>query len=115
MFRVLGKLSMNKYRVILNTFGSFGDLHPYMSLAMELQARGHEPVIATMEFYRQKIQEAGLSFVPIRPNLASPKEQDDELINKIMDPMRGPKYLTEEVIFPGVRDGYEDLLAAVEG
>ncbi len=86
-----------------------------MSLAMELQARGHEPVIATMEFYRQKIQEAGLSFVPIRPNLASPKEQDDELINKIMDPMRGPKYLTEEVIFPGVRDGYEDLLAAVKG
>ena len=47
-------------RIILNTFGSFGDIHPYMALALELQARGHEPVMATMEFYREKITGAGL-------------------------------------------------------
>jgi rhamnosyltransferase subunit B len=30
-------------RIILNTFGSFGDIHPYMAIAMELQRRGHTP------------------------------------------------------------------------
>jgi len=49
-------------RIVLNTFGSFGDVHPYMALAMELQARGHKPVIATSPLYRPKIEGAGLSF-----------------------------------------------------
>ena len=39
-------------RIIINTFGSFGDIHPYMAIALELQRRGHVPVIATMEELR---------------------------------------------------------------
>ena len=39
-------------RIVLNTFGSFGDIHPYMALALELQARGHVPVVATSNVYR---------------------------------------------------------------
>jgi len=66
-----------------------------MSLAMELQSRGHEPVIATMEYYRTKIEGAGLEFAPVRPNIAQPKEQDQELIDKIMEPKTGAKFLTE--------------------
>jgi len=104
-----------KRRIVINTFGSFGDVHPYLSLALELQARGHEPIVATMEYYREKIAAAGLSFFPVRPNIAQPKEQDQELINKIMEPKTGAKFLTEEVIFPAVRDSYTDLLAAIEG
>ena len=30
-------------RVVLLTFGSLGDLHPYIALALELRARGHRP------------------------------------------------------------------------
>ena len=106
---------MTKKRIILSTFGSFGDIHPYMSMALELLARGHEPVIATMEYYREKIEGAGLSFAPVRPNLAPPKDQEEELINKIMDPKSGPKFLTEEVIFSAIRESYSDLLEATRG
>jgi rhamnosyltransferase subunit B len=102
-------------RIILSTFGSFGDIHPYMAIALELQARGHEPVIATMESYREKILGAGLSFAPVRPNIPSPGEQDDEFINRIMEPLTGPKYLIEEVIFPGIRDAYADLTQVSSG
>ncbi|HEY8227633.1 MAG TPA: nucleotide disphospho-sugar-binding domain-containing protein [Pyrinomonadaceae bacterium] len=102
-------------RIVLNTFGSFGDLHPYMAIALELQARGHNPVIATMEFYREKILNAGLDFAPVRPDFPGPKEQNVELLNRIMDPLTGPKYLMEQVIFAAVRDGYEDLLQATSG
>jgi UDP:flavonoid glycosyltransferase YjiC (YdhE family) len=49
-----------KRRIIINT-GSFGDVHP-SCLALELQSRGHEPVVATMAIYREKIQTAGLAF-----------------------------------------------------
>jgi UDP:flavonoid glycosyltransferase YjiC (YdhE family) len=102
-------------RIILNTFGSFGDIHPYMSLAMELQRRDHKPAIATMEIYREKIQGAGLEFFPVRPDIPQPKEQDPELIEKIMEPRTGPRFLMEELVFPAVRDSYEDLLKAVAG
>jgi len=102
-------------RIILYTFGSFGDVHPYMAIARELKRRGHLPVVATMEGYREKIEGAGLEFVPVRPHIATPKEQGSELVEKIMQPMTGPKFLTEEVIFPAVRDSYADLMPAVAG
>lgn len=86
-----------------------------MAIAMELQRRGHVPVIATMEIYREKIEGAGLEFVPVRPNIPQPKEQDPELIRKIMEPRTGPRFLMEEVVYPAVRDSYADLLAAVDG
>src|SRR6267378_1480337 len=90
----------NHKRIVLNTFGSFGDIHPYMALAIELQARGHEPVIATSPLYREKIEGAGLSFAPIRPDMA---------------PQTGPRFLLEELIFPFLRESYEDLLETVSG
>src|SRR5215211_1346042 len=102
-------------RIILNTFGSFGDLHPYVAIALELQRRGHAPVIATMEGYREKIEGAGLQFAPVRPDIPQPKEQGSELVEKIMEPKTGPRFLTEELIFPAVRESYADLLKAVEG
>jgi rhamnosyltransferase subunit B len=102
-------------RIVLNTFGSFGDIHPYMAIALELQARGHAPVIATSEVYREKIESAGLESVSIRPKLPQPGDQAAELIDKIMEPKTGPRFLMEEVIYPAVRDGYEDLLRAVTG
>src|SRR5689334_5637780 len=100
-------------RIVLNTFGSFGDVHPYMAIALELQSRGHEPVIATMEIYREKIEGAGLEFFPVRPNIAQPQQQDAELLERLMEPRTGPRFLTEEVIFPAVRDSYNDLNEAV--
>jgi UDP:flavonoid glycosyltransferase YjiC (YdhE family) len=102
-------------RIILNTFGSFGDIHPYMAIAMELKHRGHKPVIATMDVYREKIARIGVEFVPVRPHIAQPKEQDPKLIEKIMEPKTGPRFLTEEVVFPAVRESYADLLPAVDG
>jgi|SRR5829696_6184405 len=102
-------------RIILNTFGSFGDVHPYMVIAMELQRRGHTPVIAAMEGYREKIAGAGLEFAPVRPDIPPPKEQGTELVEKIMEPMTGPRFLMEGLVFPAVRDSYEDLLKAIAG
>jgi rhamnosyltransferase subunit B len=102
-------------RIVLSSWGSFGDVHPYMALALELRARGHRPVIATMEVYREKVEAAGLELAPVRPNIPEPREQDQELIERIMEPRTGPQFLMNEVVYPAVRDSYHDLLATVQG
>ena len=102
-------------RIVLTTFGSFGDIHPSMAVALELQSRGHHPVIATSGLYREKIEGAGLAFAPLRPDLPPPKDQDQEMMDRIMEPKSGPKYLMEELIFPYVREGYADLMQACVG
>ncbi len=106
---------MTGKRIILATFGSYGDMHPYMAIAMELRTRGHNPVIATSELYREKMQAASFEFVPMRPHIAPPKEQDVAMMEKIMHPKSGSGFLLNEILFPFVREGYEDLLQAVSG
>lgn len=58
---------MSGAKVVLATFGSYGDLHPFMALALELQALGLRPVIATTAAYRDKIEREGIAFHAVRP------------------------------------------------
>jgi len=102
-------------RIVLTTFGSYGDIHPYMAIAAELRARGHLPVIATSELYREKMEAAGFDFTPVRPHLPPPEEQDAEMMEKVMHPRSGSGFLLNEMLFPFLREGYEDLLRTVAG
>ena len=98
-------------RIVLNTFGSFGDIHPYVAIGLELKARGHAAIIATSPAYREKIEATGLGFHPIRPDL-TPPEEDLETIIKIMDVRKGGEYIIKELFSPYVRESYEDLQEA---
>lgn len=101
-------------RVLLATFGSLGDLHPYIALARELRRRGHQPVIATSSVYREKIEGEGIEFRPLRPELP-PISESQALVRRIMDPVRGTKVILRELIGPHLHAQYEDLCAAAEG
>jgi rhamnosyltransferase subunit B len=101
-------------RVVFTTWGSFGDLHPYMALALELQQRGHDPVIATSPIYREKVSAAGLAFHPVRPDLPPPEDETAaELIRRVSNPRWGPGYVFRELLIPHLRQTYADTLAAV--
>jgi len=104
---------MSGKRIIITTFGSFGDIHPYMAVALELQRRGHQPVIATSELYREKMNASGFEFIPVRPNIPPPQEQDPETMERVMEPRTGSQFLLREMLMPALRDGYDDLLEAV--
>lgn len=56
-------------RIVLTTFGSYGDLNPFLALGLELKRSGHEPVIAAFEGYRRDIERLGLGFAPVRPDI----------------------------------------------
>ncbi len=100
-------------KILFSTFGSLGDLHPYIAVASEAKARGHEPVIATAAKYRAKIESLGLEFRAVRPDL--PSEGDfGPLAKRVMDLKDGPRFLFQDVLSPVLRDSYADLLAASE-
>ena len=95
-------------RIVLNTFGSFGDLHPYLALAIELQRRGHECVVATAEIYRQKVTGEGVGFAQVRPNVGE-LLNEPELIEKLWHPTRGTFYLLRDYLLPQVENSFTDL------
>jgi rhamnosyltransferase subunit B len=112
----LSPLMTSSKRIVLSTFGSFGDIHPYLAIALELKARGHLPVIATSEIYREKLDVLGLEFRPVRPDL--PSYDDTEALLKLTEALIDPKSGTERVMklfTSNPHEVYEDLDAAVEG
>src|SRR5215204_7117984 len=88
-------------RVVITTFGSLGDLNPYLGLALGLKARGHDPVIATAEFYRRLVEAEGVGFRPVRPD-RDPHDTEEvrRIMNPIMNPRRTPGYLMKKLLFP---------------
>jgi len=100
-----------RHRIILATYGTLGDLHPYLAIARELRGRGHRPVIATSEFHRRIIEAAGVEFRPIRPDISF---DDLTLHRRLTEPRRGLERVIREVMLPALRSTYDDLLAVVE-
>jgi UDP:flavonoid glycosyltransferase YjiC (YdhE family) len=99
-------------RIVIATFGSFGDVNPYVGLALGLKQRGYSPVIATAEFYRSYVEGEGIGFRPVRPDV---DPHDADAMRRVMDPKRGTEYLFKEFLFPRVRESYKDLSEAVRG
>lgn len=106
---------MTNKRIVLTAYGSFGDIHPYMAIALELQARGHRAVIATSELYRYKIEAEGIEFYPVRYDRAIDMHQDGEFIQVLSESRRESEYTICYLLMPHLRATYQALLDAVQG
>jgi UDP:flavonoid glycosyltransferase YjiC (YdhE family) len=100
-------------RVVVTAFGSLGDLHPYLAIALGLESRGHEAVLVTSACYRRKVEALGLGFRAMRPD--STFVDDPAVMRRVMDLRTGLEHVLRRVILPAVRESYEDTLAAAEG
>jgi UDP:flavonoid glycosyltransferase YjiC (YdhE family) len=101
-------------RIVFTTFGSLGDLHPYVAVALGLQARGHDAVIATSGMYREKVEALGIGFRSVRPDF--PDVADNvALMRRIMDRRTGSEFVVRDLFMSAVRESYEDTLAAADG
>ena len=95
-------------RVVLTCWGSLGDFYPFLALAARLKVMGHEPVLATSEFYRERTVDAGVEFHAVRPDI---DPSDHEIIRRVMDPARGTEVLLRELLVPSIRQAFDDLKA----
>jgi UDP:flavonoid glycosyltransferase YjiC (YdhE family) len=98
-------------RIVLTTFGTFGDVNPLVAIALELRSRDHEPVLAAPEMFRPKVEPLGIRFIAVRPDQ---DPTDSRLVAMIYDIKKGTERGLREFLFPSIRDSYQDLLTAVK-
>jgi rhamnosyltransferase subunit B len=97
----------------MTTWGSLGDLHPYLAVGIGLRERGHRVKIVTTEYYRAKVESEGLEFCASRPDFR-PILDRPEVWRRAYDMKTGTEYIVREMFVPHVKEMYEDLLAAAE-
>ena len=98
--------------IVINTWGSFGDVYPYIGLGLALKARGHRPVLAMPALYRDIVEQEGLEFRAVRPGIDA---DNRELAARAMHPVRGTEALFREILVPAIAGAHEDLSAAASG
>jgi UDP:flavonoid glycosyltransferase YjiC (YdhE family) len=98
-------------RIVLTTFGTLGDVHPLIAVALEMRRRGHVPMLAVPEIFRAKIEPLGLEFARVGPTL---NPEDPQQVADLMDIHKGTERTLREVLFPAIRQSYDELLAAVQ-
>ena len=102
-------------RIVLTTFGSLGDLYPYLAIAQGLKNQGHRPSIATSERFRQQVEAQGIEFYPVRPDSIPDFEGDWEFMSMMMFQKRAIEYVVCYMLMPHLRASYTDLMAASAG
>jgi rhamnosyltransferase subunit B len=105
---------MSGKRIVFATFGSLGDLHPYVAVARELARRGHRPLIATFAEFREAVAAAGIEFATMRPDMARFGDKA-AIMERLVHPRRGPELLVRHMFMSHLRESYEDLARACDG
>jgi MGT family glycosyltransferase len=101
-------------KIVISTIGSFGDVHPYVAIALELKRRGHRPVIATSEAYREKTDALGLELHPVPPDMPTYDQPEEvaRMVAELVDTKKGPERVFERFINPHLRGMYDALAEA---
>lgn len=98
-------------KFLLTTFGSLGDLHPYIAVGKGLLARGHSVTLASSEIYRTKVEGEELGFHPVRPDLSGVMEHPESM-SKAFHPRTGTKYVITQIFLPCLEEAYADTVEA---
>lgn len=97
-------------KFLLASWGSSGDLHPFLTLAREMRQRGHEVTMVGMSHWKPEFLGIGVDFVSVGPEL-SPKElfEHPEIISTKNFGLVSLKALMELAIVPMMDDGLRTL------
>jgi len=98
-------------RIAFASFGSLGDLHPLLAMAVAAQGRGHDVAVAASPNYEDNVRCAGVEFYPLRPAIP----WDPARLAYYFDMRRGPERLLREVAFAELADTHADLRSVAKG
>ena len=84
-------------RIVISSWGSYGDVNPYLGLALALRARGHMPVLAIPSYYRAVVEHEGLQHATVGPEV---EPGDTDLVQRIMHARTGTEFLLRELLAP---------------
>lgn len=100
-----------KRSVILATFGTVGDLHPFLALALALKERDIEPIVAAAEEYRAKIEGEVVRFQRMRPDietLGGHLGMTERALARAA--AKRPDFIVRALVLPHLRAAYEDVM-----
>ena len=103
-------------KIILTTWGTTGDVQPFIALAKGLIAAGHQVRLCTSEIYRQKVESVGAEFFAV--GLPFNSEHFNRLMDriiKIRNPFSSALVVAKEGILSGAKLWYDDCLKAMNG
>ena len=100
-------------RIVIATWGSLGDLHPYLAIAVELKSRGHSVLVAANAPYKSKVEALDLEFAALGPQIPEGGGAR-RIIEQAMHPWRGSQWLFQNLLDPYARRSFEELEAACQ-
>lgn len=103
-------------KLVIVTVGTRGDVEPYLHVGRALTRRGHEVRLAAHEEFRAVVEQAGLSFTPMRGGMRelSATEAGRAWMASADRPLEYARRATE-IFGPLQRSWFEDADAAAEG
>lgn len=102
-------------KIVLATFGTDGDLHPFLGLALALRARGLQPVLAAGEIHRAKVEAEGIPFHAMAPDVdaaAARLGMDRQQLTRAI--AARPEILLTDIVLPSLREAYEKAMAITQ-
>lgn len=93
-------------RIVIASWGSYGDVYPYVGLGRAVQALGHAVTLALPGYYRPLVEREGLGFHAVAPDV---DPNDRAGIARALDPARGPEEIVRHWVMPALRQSYADL------
>ena len=88
-----------KLRIVLSTWGSTGDVQPFLALSERLSKEGHKVRVCTSEIYRDRFAKHGVDFYPV----GAPFDLDRldrlmDVIFQIKNPFKSAIFIAKEGI-----------------
>jgi len=105
-----------KLKLVLSTWGSTGDVQPFLALSTQLLKAGHAVRVCTSGIYQERFEKHGVELYPV----GVPFEQArlnwamDEIV-KIKDPFRSAVFVAREGILYKADKWYQDCLEGMAG
>jgi rhamnosyltransferase subunit B len=99
-------------KIVISTFGSLGDIYPYIEMGKILTKYGHQVKIATCKNYEDLVLTQGMQHCELRPDFDFGKK---ELLKKAMTLKDGSKVIVKDIILPHIKESYLDLTKIIEG
>jgi UDP:flavonoid glycosyltransferase YjiC (YdhE family) len=90
---------------LLVAIGSHGDVHPFVGIALELRARGHDVTVMANGHFETLVRKAGLDFAPVG---TADEYRAMALRPELWHPSKGLKLVLEGTV-QGIRPVYEHI------
>ena len=98
-----------KLRIVLSTWGTTGDVQPFLALSERLSKKGHKVRVCTSEIYRDRFAERGIDFYAVgAPFDLDRLDQAMDAIAQIKNPFKSTIAIVKEGLLYKADKWYAD-------